>query len=364
MSKQPFDDRYPAMFQPGGEAMPAGIHLPVTPADTIAPAAAPAAVPVMPQAPGQYSTASDAQEALAATGLPIPAAAGLAGTEPVDSNATADPGAGAKSPWLLWRVPAIVGALLLSLGVLLPVLPFWIAKSSGDPNEMYAGEMWAYVASQAAAPMVGVGAGALALLLFLYTQQHPTRREGLRRLFAIASAAVLAAGLFAQFATYIYPPIRHESVDSLSGQSTFFMSPSTFVSLLGLFAFGPLVVGLLMFAALAISHKTSLIRAYTVGLLLVAVAVFSQFAQKIFPNVPLSTQYYEGGNQGIPGWPSMLPMLTPALVAAGVIVIAAAALGPVITAVIRTPRDAPQAGRLDEQNDEVEQAEDHVQPEL
>lgn len=280
------------------------------------------------------------------------------------ATATADPAAAAKSPWLLWRVPTIVGALLLGLGVLLPALPAWIAASSGDPKEAYSSEMWAYIASQAAAPLIGVGVGSLALLLFLYTEQHPTRRAVLRRLFVIASAVVLAVGLFAQFATYIYPPIRHESVDAISGQSTYYMSPSSIVSVLGLFAFGPLVVGLLMFAALAISHRTSLIRAYTAGLLLLAIALFSQFAQKIFPNVPPSTQYYEGGNQSIPGWPSMLPMLIPALLAAGVIVIAATALGPVIATGVRAPRATPQTERLHEENDDEEQAEDHVQPEL
>lgn len=356
MGTQHFDERYPAMFQPGGEALPAGAHWPVKPVAAPAPVAEQASVPAASRATEQQLHLDAPPAALEPAESVIPVAAG-----PV--------AAPTNSPRLMWHVPAVLGGVLLLMGVLLPVVPYWFVKPSGLADGNHLGpEMWSYIAAQAAAPMVGVGAGALALLLFLYTQRHPTRREGLRRLFATASAAVLAAALFAQFATYLYPPIQQESVDPVSGEPAIFSSVSTFVYILGFFAFGLLLVGLLMLAALAITHRTSLIRAYAVGLLLLAAAVFSQFAEQIFPNVPYSTHYFEGGNRGLPGWPAWLPMLTPALVAAGVIVIACAALGPAVAAAVRAampvPMPVPKPERPDEEGSAVEPDEDHVQTEL
>ncbi|MET4003307.1 hypothetical protein ABIB48_002027 [Arthrobacter sp. UYCu511] len=94
-------------------------------------------------------------------------------------------------------------------------------------------------------------------------------------------------------------------------------------------AFGPLLVGLLMFAALAISHNFSSRRLYTVGLLLLAAAVFAQYAQLLFPQVS-TTQGFQGAYPSMPAWTILAPMLAPALVAAAGLVMAGALLYPVL----------------------------------
>lgn len=256
--------------------------------------------------------------------------------------------AGVRGARLPWRVPVVIGALLLGVGAAVAASPGWIANFTSDSNALNIVQNWGYQSSQGAAPMIALGLGVLATVFFLYVQHHRTRQAGLRRLFAIASAAVLAMGVFAQFAVLTFQPVSHEFVDSAGGTTqTYFQTP-WYAMALTTMAFGPLLVGLLMLAALLVSGNYSPIRASLVGLLAMLAGAFAQCAQYIFPLVPSSTQDYGNGGQYTPGWMYWLPGLTPALVAAGAAVIAAAAIWPAITTAIRAPHAMPRLDHLDD----------------
>lgn len=276
------------------------------------------------------------------------------------------PEAAATKPsvWLLWRVPVIIGALLVVVGAISWAVPMWFATASGTANPVVVSQMWTYQIADLAAPVLGVGLGMLATLLFIYTQQHLRRREGLRRLYALAAAAVLAAGIYARMATYIFPPVRYETVDASTGTSDYYYSSADFTNVLSMEAAGPLLVGLLMFAALAISRKFSLLRMHLVGVLLLGLAVFSQCARFLFPDVPSTTQYYEGGNQGIPGWPFMLPLLTSALLTAGALVVAGAVLFPALKAVGLPLTTGTKFGQSAKADDTTPDTDEHPDEEL
>lgn len=343
MAAQGFDERYPAMFQPGGEDMAEDFRWPAPAADAAAlpVPTVPARSPVLPSMPAP-GPAQSSVHVHSPTRMPANPADGKtdggADEEPSYSAAIAraetthggSASTTVKSHWLLWRVPALVAALLVGVGVMVPVVSWWNSRSGDGGEARYANQMWTYMTAPLAAPVVGVGLGIAATLLFLYTQLHPTRREGLRRLFTIATATVLAAGYFAQFATNIVSPVRHESFDSLAQTESYYFSPPDFAGALSLMAFGPLLVGMLMFAALAISKSFALLRMYLVGLLLLAAAGFTFGAQYLFPDVQPSSQMVDGGNQSIPGWLFWMPALTPALLAAATLVFAAALLYPII----------------------------------
>ncbi len=354
MGSQQFDERYPAMFQPDGDGIPAS-------APWLAPAVAdPAQLnvaqqPVV-QAPIHLETVEMEQS-------DEPDAEELPDAE-TTGQARAGAAAEKHSVWLMWRVPAIIGALMVGMGIMVATIPGWIEKMADDPNAINAGQMWAYQSSQAAAPMIGLGLGALATVFFLYVQQHTTRQAGLRRLFTIAAAAVLVMGIFAQFAVLIFQPIPQESVDSVSGQTHTYVQTPWFASSLSMMAFGPLLVGLLMLAVLLVGRNFSRIRAYLVGLVAILAGAFAQFGQHIFPQVPPATEYYRDGSQNVPVWLYWLPQLTPALVAAGVVVIAAAAIWPAITTAIRTPRALPRLDHPDVDSGAMDQGVTHEQTEL
>lgn len=301
MAAQGFDERYPAMFQPGGEDMPADV---------------------------QWST-------------PAPTRPATLVDEPVDNGgdvklsesdiAKVRPGdASAQSPWLLWRVPVMVAALMVGAGAMVPVVSWWNSRSRESGEAGYENQMWTYLAAPLATPVAGAGLGIAAALFFLYTQMHPTRGQGLRRLFTIATVAVLAAGVFAQMASHIVLPTTFESIDPDTGIGSTYITQPDFVGAISLMAFGPLLVGMLMFAALAISKNFSLPRMYFVSLLLMVAAGFSQVAQYFFPDVQSTSQVFDGGIQTIPGWPFLLPLLTPALLTAAALIIAAALLYPIL----------------------------------
>lgn len=368
MANNKFDERYPAMFQPGGEDLAADSawltpkELPPTmtagaragKATTwrspkkapepvlfvVPPLQIPARAPALSNAPSP-TTAEVENDGL----KPVSTAGGHGARPENEGPETEGPDGAAPSPDIVgdgtvqksarlpWRVATIVGVVLLAAGAMAPGVPQWIANNSTDHTVIQMAPMWIYTASQVAAPMLGLGLGVLALLLLLAIRMHPTRRTVLRSLFALATLAVLAFGLFAQFSAHIFPPVQHEAVDSVNGANTYYFSQPDFVISLGLLAFGPLLIGILMVAALVVSRNFSFLRSYVMGLLLLGAAVFAQCAPYLFPNVRPTTQMFDGGNQSIPGWPFWLPELTPALVAAGALVIATAAAWPSLRAV-------------------------------
>ena len=323
MAAKNFDERYPAIFQPGNEDLPASMHWPAPDATVPSKSVPSKPVPSMPAAtvPAKLVQGPEAGHD------PLPEPVGkIAPQDDVASSSIVETPTGstegastAQRSWRLWGMPAVAGALLLALGVIAPLVPVWMTAAEGDDSAIVSRQMWTYLTAPLAAPMIAGGLGVLATLLFLYSQQHPTRRTGLRRVFALAAAAVVAGGAYAQFSVYLIPPVIHVDTSTDTGFTHSYSRAPDIAIILESMAFGPLLVGLLMFAALAISHNFSSRRLHTVGLLLLAAAVFAQYAQR-----------FQGAYPSMPAWTILAPMLAPALVAAAGLVTAGALLYPVL----------------------------------
>ncbi len=350
MGKQQFDERYPTMFQPGGESVPDHLQWPVQPGsgpgmDHGHAVSLPPAVPAALQ-PAHHGSPDGSVHSGWAPGLP--AADSESATEAVIGAAAHDMESGGQAaaapaawPTPAWWVPAAVGTFLFAAGLVIVGIPVMMSGSTDDPNSMNMAQMWVYTAGQVASPLIGAGLGALAAVLFLNIRVRPKRAEGLRRLFAIATAAVLFAGFYAQFAMFLLQPVPEQSYDSFSGQSYTVINTPAVATALSMVAFGPLLVGFLMLAALSAVRRPSRLRAYLVGLSFLGAAAVAQFAPQIFPDIPPTTQYFEGGNQAVAAWPFWLPGLAPSLLAAGALVLAVTALFPALAAAVRMPVPAP-----------------------
>lgn len=327
MGEQQFDERYPAMFQPGGEAAPAHLQWPVT-SETAPTTIRDHTASGPPAAVGGFSPIGHESPNR-------PALADETASEPVAAPASAPAAAGAR---LAGWVAACVAVLLVAAGITIAAIPAAMSQSQMNPQGYDPIMMWVYTAGQAGAPMVGVGLGTLAAILLLNILLHPQRAEGLRRLFAIATAAVLFAGFYAQFAVFFMQPVPQKMYDSFGNEGYTVISTPVAATAMSMVAFGPLLVGLLMLAVVAAGRQLSPLRLSLVGLAMLAAAVAAQFAPAMFPDSLMAAQTFEPGTQPMVAWPYWLPGLTPSLVAAGASVLAGAALMPVLVAALRMTR--------------------------
>lgn len=325
MAEHDFDQRYPAMFQPGGEALLSDASW-LAPQELERPEPMGSVVP-WPATPVPRVEAENEVESVIDTRSDAEADVERAGSNP--------DGVVRKVPLLLWFSPAVLGALLVVAGLTAPAIPLWADIFKPDPLTPQMRSLWSFEAAQWAAPVLGTGLGILGLLLFVVVQQNAVRRGWLRHVFTVAALAILTFGLLSQFGALLVAPIRYETVEGASGVESYYLSPPGFVSMLAMMSFGPLLVGILMLAVQVVSRNFSLVRSYAMGLFLLAAAFFTQYAQFLFPDVPPTSQIFDGGNRSIPGWPQWLPELTPVLVAAGVLVLAAAAMWPLCRTLMR-----------------------------
>lgn len=179
MATNEFDERYPALFQPGGEE--------------------PGTEPAMaaPAPTGQVHTAQ--QEGVTP---PVGAAGHTA-------NAAAEPAPGeAARPALKWLAPLATAVLMIAAGVFALTAQYWIEASMvpgpGDSNRGMS-STWGYDIAAAGSGLTTVGLGIVAVCLFLASRLQAATEALGRTAFGAFTVAVGIAGLVCLFAFALFP---------------------------------------------------------------------------------------------------------------------------------------------------------------
>lgn len=189
MSNRNFDERYPSMFQPGGDGdeRPAGVPVEsgkALPSLTGA-ALAPATVPKEKSWPvtekPDYMTAASGRDAKMAS-----------------------------TAWPPWRWFVAVGAAIamIAAGVFALTAQYWVPSSmETDPSKFQGIELqpWGQVVFAAAPALMTAGTAILAALLFLASRRKAEWEPALRTSFAVAAVTLAIAGWVGMFAIVIFP---------------------------------------------------------------------------------------------------------------------------------------------------------------
>lgn len=351
-----FDERYPAIFQPGGDGLPRAAETRSPPVQL--------AVPLHPQVPvGQPSLMQPGPIGrpgpigqplvLAEPGLGtrMPAAP-VAEQDAVGQAATgAEPpglvpgygpqAAGTSAPWpaLRWLVPLGAAVAMLAAGAFSLTAQYWVAASMElDPSKFHGIELqpWGQIIYQAAPALLGTGCGILAGLLFLASRRQAGLEGVLRTAFGLLALAVGVAGWTALFANVIFPSASNNSSAAYDGSPR--QIPWTYV----LMPCGTwlLAVALILLAVLFVvpprwqrgrpdsdgaaenlptGGRPSARRGLWFGAAAVAAAAFAMFAPYM---VPLSTGIHtvvteDGGSYSEQAWAAMAWFLATPLLLAG-----------------------------------------------
>ncbi len=221
MSSRNFDERFPPMFQPGGEDLPEYGH--------------PSALQFAgPQTPGPQ--APPPQEA---------------GTAPQGAPATSDPPATTPDwPWRRWLVPSAAAAAMLAAGAFTLGAQYWLPSSTEFGRTTFGGvelQPWGQIILPAAPPLLASGTGILAVLLFLASRHKAAGERPLRMAFAAAAVVVALAGWVGMFAPVAFPDA---AIASLGDGTRAFVFPWTYM--VGPSGAWLLAVGTLMLATLVV----------------------------------------------------------------------------------------------------------------
>lgn len=189
MSSRNFDERYPSMFQPGGDGGDA---------------------PAWSPAEGGAALAGPTGAALAPATVPKEKTGPV--TEKPDT-VTAAPSRDAKmdSPaWPPWRWLIALGAavVMIAAGVFTLMAQYWVPSSMEmDPSQFQGIELqpWGQVVFAAAPALFTTGVGILAAMLFLASRRKAEWEPALRISFAVVAVTVGAAGWVGLFAIVIFP---------------------------------------------------------------------------------------------------------------------------------------------------------------
>ncbi len=204
MSKPNFDERFPSMFQPGGEApglpiwVPAANKVEVSGTDS----AEIGASAGNPQEQDPLTGPARKNENAAQTALPQNPSTQ---DPPVPSPQEQQP-----QPWqpLLWISALAASALMLAAGVFALTAQYWLPSSMEmDPSKFQGIQLqpWGQVIFAAAPPLLGTGIGIPAALLFLASRRKAAWEKALRTTFAVVAAVVGTASWIGLFATVMFP---------------------------------------------------------------------------------------------------------------------------------------------------------------
>jgi hypothetical protein len=326
MSKQGFDARYPAMFQPGGEQG-------TTPKPMSQPTAQPPVV-----------------------------------AEPETPAPPHDVASPEKSSFPAWRLPTALGVVMVAAAVFCFTAQYWgpvtvsfeQAAVASAPNNP-----WTLVLYPMAAPLLTVGLSILMLILFLFSRQSEAHEGRFRASLGIIAAGLLMGALLTQFSHQMFPAALGPAmvIDEESGMPVSYILSLPLSLALPELAPAFLWVGLLTVAALATVPKLwrftepgknlasaefmpqlSFLRnrAICVGGLFVAIALVAAFAPRIFPRAVGRTVSQEGGMTTLQPWTDIVTSLAPCFLAAGLTILAVTALGSTLrTALVGNPQAQP-----------------------
>lgn len=199
MASRQFDERYPAMFQPGGDGADVS-------AATVAETSAAAMVPSKDSRPPAREPETMVEP------NPEPERAGPELTPTPQEIPT--PAAGDSAEWPAWRwpVPLAAALVLLAAGVFSLTAQYWFpAANTADPNASQGIMLqpWGEIISQAAPALLGTGVGILGALLFLASRRRAAAEVGLRAAFGLLALAVGVAGWVFLFATFLFPEVMN-----------------------------------------------------------------------------------------------------------------------------------------------------------
>lgn len=225
MSSRNFDERFPAMFQPGGEEAAEDWPPPAT--EFVSPQAA--------GAPAHIAQGSGGQDAGTA----------LAGTpqrSPQSSPVPAWPRRG-------WLAPMAAAVAMLCAGAFALAAQYWMPSSIEFGRAAFQGvelQPWGEIVHAAAPPLLAAGTGILAALLFLASRRTAARERLLRVVFSAAAVVVVLSGWTGIFAPVLF---QDAAVQSTGGGTHAYVLPWTYMvgpSGTWLFAAGLLMLSVLV----------------------------------------------------------------------------------------------------------------------
>lgn len=310
--EKPFDDRYPAIFQPGGNELPRAS--PPARRDDPAPE---------PGAPGPQR----AQD-----------------PEPVD--AVAEQGTPRPLRLTLWLVPLAAALAMLVAGLFALTAQYWLEASMvaglADSRGVVP-EPWGQRVYPAAPALLSVGLGLLAALLFLASRLRSHTEAAGRTAFGVFALLIGLAGWIAQYAFVLLPEQANFAGAAYDGSPR--RTPWTYVVM----ACGPqfLVLALVMLAVLVVvprlwqedpaaedqaglvqaPGKPSVRRGAWFGAGAVAAGLLALFAAVLFPPLKTArTRALESTEGYITPWSDLMQFMAPPLMLAGLGVLAWAAI--------------------------------------
>ncbi|WP_146070208.1 hypothetical protein [Arthrobacter sp. GMC3] len=301
--EEKFDQRYPAIFQPGGNELPR-----VT---TTASKSEPRTSSVGPAHPVDVETSSS----------PTTTAQPLA------------PSVETPGLWRGWIAPLAAAAAMLSAGVFVITAQYWLAASMvvGPADSLgVEPEPWGQSVNRAAPALLTVGFGLLAVVLFLASRNRPATETAARNAFVVLALCLGVAGWIALYAFYLFPEQAQFSGAAYDGTPR--RTPWPFVVM----PCGPalLTVALVMLAVLIVvprrwpinpagaedsgtvqaSGKPSIGRGICFGLVAAVAGVMALVAPTLFQQ-PQNMRSGEGDSvvTVFPSWPELMQYLSPPL---------------------------------------------------
>lgn len=335
MPSRNFDERYPAMFQPGGEADGTADWAPAT--------GSAGPIPPMHEQRGHQATAPEPGRGLAG---PHAAEPGDAATFLHGEQASAAGGSVAPGPWplRLWLGPLAAALAMLAGGVFAMTAQYWVPSAMTiDPSNFGGVDLqpWGYAAMDAAPPLFLAGSGILAGLLFLASRRSAGREPALRRSFGVLAAALGVAGWVGMFAVAMFPQALSQWTSSNNNGRP---SPMPWTYVVGGSGMWLFMLALAMAAVLIVlpprRQEAGTRRGLLYGAALAGAGTFALFAPYLYPTATgtVVVQLSGGGQATRQGWAALAPGLAIPLLMVGFAVI-----GWALLAFATTPRRSPEA---------------------
>ncbi|MBP2413171.1 hypothetical protein JOF48_001970 [Arthrobacter stackebrandtii] len=304
MPSSNFDERYPAMFQPGGETTGMIVEDPTAYHSERAQTLHVMPEPIMPEhVPPLHE-----------------------GHEPTrGGNAEAAPW-----PFLTWLGPLLVAFVLLAGGVFSLSAQYWLPSATTfDPSKFQGVDLqpWGYAVVTAAAPLFMAGCGILGALVFLASRRDADREASFRRGFGVLAAAIGVAGWVGMFAPSMFPQALSNFGDNSGGYAA--MPWTYLVGGSGLWLF---ILALSMTAVLTVlppgQGRPRPLRGLGLGAVLSMAGTYALLAPYLHPTATgtVIVELANGAQATSQGWAALAPTLAAPLLLVGLAVIGWAVL--------------------------------------